>query len=162
MKNILWTTSNLIPSENKWNHILSIVQSSNASLTIMHVMADTTPLLYAVDGALERNHGIKFPKRKQEYHKQAERRLQDFIDKHKPKAYQSVKITGLVKVGNVIDAILSEEQTGKYDLLILGAPPTNSLIARIFGSVFMKVKNKSLTPVDISSTKSMNQIEIVN
>ena len=149
MKNILWATSNLIPSENKWNHILSIAQSSNASLTIMHVMADTTPLLYAVDGALERNHGIKFPKQQQEYHKQAERRLQDFIDKHKPKAYQSIKITGLVKVGDVVDTIFSEEQTGKYDLLILGASPTNSLVARIFGSVSMRVKNKSLTPVDL-------------
>jgi len=85
MKNILFATSNLIPSENKWNYVLSITQSSKASLTIMHVMGATTPLLNAVDGALERNHGIEFPKRKEEYHKQEEKRLQDFIDKHKPK-----------------------------------------------------------------------------
>lgn len=149
MKNILFTTSDLIPAENKWNYVLRMAQSSKASLTIMHVMVDTAPLLNAVDGALERNHGIKFPKQQQEYHKQEERRLQDFIDKHKPKAYQSIKITGLVKVGDVVDTIFSEEQTGKYNLLVLGAPPTNSLVARIFGSVFMRVKNKSLTPVDL-------------
>ncbi len=149
MKNILFATSNLIPSENKWNYVLSITQSSKASLTIMHVMGATTPLLNAVDGALERNHGIEFPKRKEEYHKQEEKRLQDFIDKHKPKdkEYQLINIVGLVKVGKVVDTILSEERKGKYDLLILGTKPVNSLIARILGSVSMMVKNKSLTPV---------------
>jgi len=101
MKNILLAIADSTPSENKWKEVLSIAQPSKASLTIMHVMVDTTPLLNAVDGALERNHGIK----------------------------------------------LAEEQTGKYDLLVLGRTPTKSLWSRIIGSVSKRVMKKSHTPV---------------
>ena len=147
MKNILFAIADLIPSEHKWREVCRIAQSSKAPLTIMHVMADTTRLLNAVDGALERNHGIKFPKREQDYYKKAESRLQDFIDGQDTKQFQLIKITGLVKVGEVVDTILAEEQTGKYDLLVLGRTPTKSLWSRIIGSVSKTVMKKSHTPV---------------
>jgi len=147
MKNILITIADSIPSENKWKEVLSIAQSSKASLTIMHVMADTTSLLNAVDRTLERNHGIKFPKQELSYYKKQEKQLQDFIDNQDTIQFQPIKITGLVKIGEVIDTILAEEQTGKYDLLILGTAPKKFLWNRIMGSVSKTVMNKSQTPV---------------
>lgn len=154
MKNILFAIADSIPSEDKWKQINRIAQFSKVSLTIIHVMEDTTALLNAVDGALERNHGIKFPKQEWKHYKNEEKRLQDFIDKKSNQLYPSTNIIGLVKVGKVVDTILSEEQTGKYDLLVLGNTPINSMCARILGSVSKTVMNKSLTPVFLVPSSS--------
>lgn len=147
MKNILVAIADSTPSEKKWQEVLSIAQSSKASLTIMRIIMDTTPLLNAVDAALKRNHGVKFPKQELTYYKNQEKKLQDFIDRQGNKQFESIKITGLIKVGEVVDTILAEEQTGKYDLLILGKKPTTFWGNRLMGSIAKKVQNQSQTPV---------------
>ena len=78
MKNILLAIADSIPSESKWKEVLKIIQSSKVSLTIMRIITDTTPLLNAVDSALERNYGVKFSKQELTYYKNQEKQLQDF------------------------------------------------------------------------------------
>jgi len=147
MKNILLAIADSIPSESKWKEVLKIAQSSKVSLTILRIITDTTPLLNAVDAALEKNHGVKFPKQELNYYKNQQKQLQDFIDRQDTSQFQLIKITGLIKVGEIVDTILAEEQTGKYDLLILGKTPTTFLRNRFMGSISKKVQNKSQTPV---------------
>lgn len=147
MKNILFATAHSAFSKNTWKYVLRLAQHFGATVTLLHVFEEPSPI-FAGDGIMEEFANGNMDKFKAEQHKREVEKLRAFAQ-DKPKQYHSVITKGLVRidVGGIANTILKEEQTGKYDLLVLGTATKAKLINRILGSVSKSIVNESNTPV---------------
>lgn len=146
MKNILFATAHSEYAENIWKYVLKLAQHFDATITLMHVFEEPSPVF--AGGIMEEFYNGNIDKFKADQHKREEERLRMMVQKM-PKQYHSIKVKGLVKIeiGGIAGTILTEEKKGKYDLLVLGTATKKSLVNRILGSVTKTVVNESNTPV---------------
>lgn len=152
MKKILFPIAYSKFSENTWKYVLRLAQYFEAAVTVMHVYEDNN-LITGGDGVMEEFYdNSKNAGRQEQYLKEVER-IQKFVG-NKPKQYHTVKVETLIKIGGISNSILAEEQSGGYDLVVLGTTTTKAFPERILGSVSRNVMNQSETPIFLVPPKA--------
>lgn len=147
MKKILFPTAHSKFSKNTWRYALRLAQFFDAQITLMHVYEDSSFGLsqghdFLDEDMLDDLKDLDKEKYEDEYEK-----LNQFAAENTPKQYHSIAMDYVVTVGNVVAAILQEEQENNYDLIVLGTSTTNRFSDALFGSTSLKILAQSKTAI---------------
>ena len=155
MKKILFTTAYSEGSKYIWEYTLRLAKYFNAQITVMHVAEMVKELHYASDQSMMDEEWRNFPELDQEGNVENEKlKLRDFITKNTHERFNLIPFHFVVSSGSVSEAILEEEATGEYDLVVIGTSQGNSLGERVFGRTSEKVVDGSNTPVFLVPPKA--------
>ena len=123
-------------SSNAFSFAMEIAAHWNSVVTLVHVIQK--PVDYT------------FPDRESAGHfmRHAERKLEEMAyHMEERKEFSEVQINTLIKVGNIVTAILDLAESDQYDLIVMGTKGVSGLKKRLFGSVTAQIVSNSPVPV---------------
>lgn len=146
MKKILFTTDFSKYAPNTWKYALKLAQHFDAEITLLHVV-QTVQASFSGDGVMEEMYEDQTLLFQEQEYKKALLKLEDFSIKNTPKQFHSIPLAYKAAFGFISSAIIEEERTGGYDLVVVGTSTTPVFPQRILGTVATKVMNQTTTPV---------------
>ena len=119
--------------------LVSLFDLDSAEVTLMHVMEEPWLRLGSEDERLDRS-GETSIDEESSFKKELRREAQQWIDRARNELLaQHPAVNTLVEQGNPATELLSEAETGEYDLLVVGGTGVSDLKHKIVGSVSAKL-----------------------